>query len=223
MTEQSHHSGNPWQPDPNANAPMPSEVWDRWPSSPTWEPIRPSPQPSGARPIPEQAIGPEPSPTRRGYDNQQRDWQEEREDRARQREQERDARLHWRNLQREVFQLQQQLRRLDAEESVISAQLAALPQPASPITRLILACVVVAAILAALAFYPILLVPLIVVLLIVAKAGRHARVLARQRRAWAEQERFRLESRWSGIVAERAAMQAQLKAIQAQLTVLFQP
>lgn len=195
------------RPDPFANDPVAD------PSS--W----PTDSATGPLPGPTQSM---PQPSRYGYDHQprQENWREAQDDRAQQREQARERR---RDLERETFRLQQRLRQLDAEEAVISAQLAALPQPALWLARLIIALVVVAALIAALAVYPALVVPVIGVLLVVARMNRRRKWHSRQRHGWAGQERFRLESRWSGMVAERTALSAQLAAMQAQLTSLSQP
>lgn len=192
----------PQRSDPFVLDPTDIDPADSWPTMPD-----PATDPWAA---PTQPLS---TPTRYGYGHRPpRDWREGQADRAWQRD-----------LDREVNRLQQRLRQLDAEEAAISAQIAALPQPASWITRLIIASTVSAVILIALAVYPALIIPAILILLIVARMRRHRGWRFRQRNAWANQERFRLESRWSGLVAERATVQANLTAIQAQLAALPQP
>jgi hypothetical protein len=166
--------------------------------------------------------------------SQNRNWQRQgeerecergrpREERAWQREQEYAERLRQDAFRREEVRLEQQLRRLDAEEAAISAQWAALPLPPSPLMRILIALVVLGSIIALVLSYPILLVALIVVLLTMAKARRRHRWISRQRHVWARQERDRLESRWSGIVTERAVIEQQLASIKSELSQLVLP
>lgn len=174
-----------------------------------------------------------PLPTQR-RSSQNRNWQGQgeererergrpREERAWQREQEHTQRLRQDALRREEVRLEQQLRRLDAEEAAISAQWAALPLPPSPLMRILIALVILGSLVALVLSYPILLVPLIVVLLTMAKARRRHRWGSRQRHVWARQERDRLESRWNGIVTERAVIGQQLTSIKSELSQLVLP
>lgn len=198
--QQSHPTGNSGDPRQSDATTAQSGTTASWPT------------------LPDPATGPLPlpAPTRRGYGNTgQRDWQRERDEQEEERERQRDVRQRQRERQREADQIAQHLRRLDAEEAAISAQMAALPS-SSPITRLVVALAILAAIIGLGTFYPVFLVPLIVVLLIAVRAGRHSRGLARQRRAWANQERIRLQGRWNALVAERGALVAQLTALQSQ-------
>ncbi|SRR5579883_1241120 len=132
----------------------------------------------------------------------------------------RQARERQAALRRQQEALQHQLWRLDAQEAAISAQWAALPQPPSPLMRIVVALAVLGSLVALLHFFPLLLVPLIVVLLIMAKARRYQPPRARSRHGWAKQERERLESRWHGIAAERAVLRQQLASIQSELSLL---
>lgn len=144
-------------------------------------------------------------------------------ERGRPREQEYAQRLRQDALRREEVRLEQQLRRLDAEEAAISAQWAALPLPPSPLMRILIALMVLGGIVALVLYYPIVLVPLIVVLLTLAKARWRHRWESRQRNVWARQERDRLESRWRGIVTERAVVGQQLASIKSELSQLVLP
>src|SRR5579875_361268 len=132
-------------------------------------------------------------------------------------EQRREMRERRAALRRQEADLQSHLQRLEAQESAIAAQWAALPSPPSHLKRLLIALVVVSGIVLLLHWFPLLLVLLIVVGLVMAKAdGRSAR-FSRHHTVWLQQERERLESRRRGILAEQAVIRQHLTALQSEL------
>jgi hypothetical protein len=132
-------------------------------------------------------------------------------------EQRREMRARRAALRRQEADLQSHLQRLEAQESALAAQWAALPSPSSPVKRLFIALLVVSGLVVLLHWFPLLLVLVIVAGLAMAKAAHRSARFSRQHTVWLQQERARLESRRRGIVAEQAVIRQHLAALQSEL------
>jgi hypothetical protein len=132
-------------------------------------------------------------------------------------EQQREMRERRAALRRQEADLQSHLQRLEAQESAIAAQWAALPSSPSPLKRLLIALVVVSGVVVLFHWFPLLLVLVIVVGLAMAKAAHRSAQYSRHHTVWLQQERERLESRRRGIIAEQAVIRQHLTALQSEL------
>jgi len=182
---------------------------DTWPSLPT----TPDPMPPSIS-----VQGPRPEPPRRYHPNG--DWQRERDERERIRQQERDEQQRREYLWRKQLDLRLERQRLDAEEQALKLAWDTLPASASRIRRLIIALVILATIIAVVAFYPVLLIPLIIVLLIVGRFRRRRRRPFRQGTPWIEQERYRIQSRVAWIDARIASIAQEEQHLSQELLAL---